>query len=86
MTKTPGQQVPDPVALRSPRHLDFFDFMFTRFFAKHMRALRVARWGLPADYPMVAPNYAERRRELAVKIGLGRKPGAKRGRPAKAKA
>ena len=28
------------------------------------------RWGLPADYPMVAPNYAEQRRNLAVKIGL----------------
>lgn len=39
-----------------------------------------ARWGLPADYPMVAPNYAEKRRELAKKIGLGRKPNAKRGR------
>ena len=34
------------------------------------------RWGLPADYPMVAPNYAARRRELAVKIGLGRKRAA----------
>ena len=34
-----------------------------------------ARWNLPADYPMVAPNYAEKRRELAVKIGLGRTPG-----------
>lgn len=44
-----------------------------------------ARWSLPADYPMVAPNYAEKRRELAKKIGLGRKPGVKRGR-AKAKA
>ncbi len=44
-----------------------------------------ARWNLPADYPMVAPNYAEKRRELAKKIGLGRKPGVKRGRPAKAK-
>ena len=33
------------------------------------------RWNLPADYPMVAPNYAEKRRELAKKIGLGRKPG-----------
>lgn len=43
-----------------------------------------ARWNLPADYPMVAPNYAERRRELAVKIGLGRKPGQKRGRKPKA--
>jgi predicted transcriptional regulator len=35
-----------------------------------------ARWGLPADYPMVAPNYAEKRRDLAKKIGLGRKPEA----------
>jgi predicted transcriptional regulator len=33
------------------------------------------RWSLPADYPMVAPNYAATRRELAKKIGLGRKPG-----------
>ncbi|OJY68111.1 MAG: transcriptional regulator [Sphingobium sp. 66-54] len=30
-----------------------------------------AKWGLPADYPMVAPNYAEQRRNLAKKIGLG---------------
>ncbi|HEY8351602.1 MAG TPA: MucR family transcriptional regulator [Sphingomonadales bacterium] len=30
------------------------------------------RWGLPADYPMVAPNYAIQRRDLAKKIGLGR--------------
>ena len=42
-----------------------------------------ARWSLPADYPMVAPNYAEKRRELAKKIGLGRKPGVKRGRKPK---
>lgn len=33
-----------------------------------------AKWGLPRDYPMVAPAYAETRKELAVKIGLGRKP------------
>ncbi|WP_271078309.1 MucR family transcriptional regulator [Aurantiacibacter sp. MUD61] len=33
------------------------------------------RWNLPADYPLVAPAYAEKRRELAKKIGLGRKPG-----------
>ncbi|MBV1917250.1 MAG: MucR family transcriptional regulator [Sphingomonadaceae bacterium] len=43
------------------------------------------RWNLPSDYPMVAPNYAEKRRELAKKIGLGRKPGARRGRKAKTK-
>jgi len=34
------------------------------------------RWGLPSDYPMVAPNYAERRSALARQIGLGRKPAA----------
>ena len=39
-----------------------------------------ARWNLPADYPMVAPNYAEKRRDLAKKIGLVRKPAVKRGR------
>lgn len=35
------------------------------------------RWDLPADYPLVAPDYAAKRRDLAVKIGLGRKPAAK---------
>lgn len=32
-----------------------------------------AKWGLPSHYPMVAPSYATRRQELAIKIGLGRK-------------
>ena len=36
-----------------------------------------AKWNLPADYPMVAPNYAETRRTLAKQIGLGRKLGTK---------
>ena len=31
-----------------------------------------ARWGLPHDYPMVAPNYAAQRSKLAKQIGLGR--------------
>jgi predicted transcriptional regulator len=31
------------------------------------------KWGLSSDYPMVAPNYAEQRRTLAKKIGLGTK-------------
>ena len=34
-----------------------------------------AKWGLAPDYPMVAPNYAERRSEFAKKIGLGRSTG-----------
>ncbi len=36
------------------------------------------RWGLPADYPMVAPNYAKKRSTLAKKIGLGRKPAVRK--------
>ena len=35
------------------------------------------RWGLPSDYPMVAPNYAQHRSTLAKKIGLGTKPRSK---------
>ena len=35
------------------------------------------RWKLPANYPLVAPDYAAKRKELAVKIGLGRKPSVK---------
>ncbi len=35
------------------------------------------RWGLPSDYPMVAPTYAATRSKLAKKIGLGRKAGTK---------
>ena len=36
-----------------------------------------AKWGLPPDYPMVAPNYAEQRSTFAKRIGLGRKKGEK---------
>jgi predicted transcriptional regulator len=55
-----------------------------------------AKWGLPKDYPMVAPNYAAQRSELAKALGLGQQrrkraemvaadtaPKAKRGRPRK---
>jgi predicted transcriptional regulator len=38
------------------------------------------RWNLPADYPMVAPNYAKRRSDFAKKIGLGRAAPVKRRR------
>lgn len=37
------------------------------------------KWGLPADYPMVAPNYAIQRSNFAKQIGLGRKKGEKVG-------
>jgi predicted transcriptional regulator len=37
-----------------------------------------AKWNLPADYPMVAPNYAAARSAIAYKIGLGRKHGKRK--------
>ena len=36
------------------------------------------KWGLAADYPMVAPSYAAQRSKLAREMGLGRKRGSKR--------
>lgn len=47
------------------------------------------KWGLPADYPMVAPSYSARRSAMAKQLGLGQKGGAvrrgggRRGRAAK---
>ncbi len=43
-----------------------------------------AKWGLPSDYPMVAPNYSAARSELAKQLGLGRKPAKNNKAPAKA--
>ncbi|MFN6934647.1 MAG: MucR family transcriptional regulator [Tsuneonella sp.] len=42
-----------------------------------------ARYNLKPDYPMVAESYSEQRREMAKKIGLGNKGGARKKRPAK---
>src|SRR5690348_12233038 len=39
-----------------------------------------AKWGLPADYPMVAPNYSAQRSDFAKRIGLGRSSPASKGR------
>ena len=44
------------------------------------------RYGLKADYPMVAETYSESRRAMAKKIGLGRKPGQRKGETAPAAA
>lgn len=43
------------------------------------------KWGLPRDYPMVAPNYAQARSKLAKKMGLGQKGRRRTGRRAAAK-
>lgn len=51
-----------------------------RMLKKHLRACYDmspeeyrAKWGLSADYPMVAPNYAAKRQELAIQSGLGKR-------------
>ena len=44
-----------------------------------------AKWALPADYPMVAPNYAAQRSAFAKKIGLGRGTGRQTGKRGAAK-
>ena len=41
-----------------------------------------ARWGLPQEYPMVAPNYAKARSEMAKSLGLGRLRGSRNAAPA----
>lgn len=43
-----------------------------------------AKWNLPADYPMTAPDYSAKRSALAKSFGLGRQPGQSGGRPKKA--
>ncbi|MBB6254552.1 MucR family transcriptional regulator [Nitrospirillum iridis] len=45
-----------------------------------------AKWGLPSDYPMVAPNYAAQRSDLAKSIGLGKRAEPTAVEPAPAKA
>jgi predicted transcriptional regulator len=44
-----------------------------------------AKWGLPADYPMTAPNYSATRSAMAKNIGLGQKPVVRKSRGKKAK-
>ena len=59
------------VCLEDGRHLK----MLKRYLRSHYKMTPDqyrAKWGLPADYPMVAPNYAQQRSDFAKKIGLGR--------------
>lgn len=59
------------VCLEDGRHLK----MLKRYLRSHYKMTPDqyrAKWGLPADYPMVAPNYARQRSDFAKKTGLGR--------------
>lgn len=85
----PKQERPQPaVPVRKSVQADYIVDLFT---GKKMKMLKRylatahgmtpaeyrSYWGLPSDYPMVAPNYSESRKTLAKAIGLGRKAGTK---------
>lgn len=86
--ETPSPAVPTPaVPIRRSVFPDFIvcleDGKKLKMLKRHLQtsygmtpADYRAKWGLPADYPMVAPSYASHRSTLAKNIGLGRKRSA----------
>lgn len=87
---TPAPQ-PSPVPAINPKRSVHADYIVCLEDGKRFKSLKRhlmtdfgmtpdeyrTKWDLPRDYPMVAPNYAAARSELAKKMGLGRKPKAK---------
>ena len=83
----PVEAVEKPVPAVPPKRSVFPDYIVCLEDGKKLKMLKRhlnsiygmtpadyrARWDLPEDYPMVAPNYAEKRSALAKQIGLGRR-------------
>ncbi|WP_192255986.1 MucR family transcriptional regulator [Mesorhizobium silamurunense] len=105
LNQPPAPPAPLPVPAVNPRRSVTPDYIICLEDGKKFKSLKRhigvhfgltpeayrTKWGLPVDYPMVAPNYAASRSELAKSIGLGRKAEAEpvkpaRGRKAKAPA
>ena len=94
---TPDAPEPAAVSVRKSITPDYLvcldDGLKFKSLRRHLAALGMtpdeyrAKWKLPADYPMVAPNYAAQRSELAKRFGLGQLRGdsvkRKGGRPRK---
>ena len=90
-TATPAEPKPEPkVSIRSSIKPDYIvcleDGKKLKMLKRHLMThynmtpdQYRQKWGLSADYPMVAPNYAEQRRTLAKSIGLGTKRRRTRG-------
>jgi len=83
-SSTPEPAVPIKKSIRPDYVICLEDGMKLKMLKRHLRTSYDMspneyrqKWGLPSDYPMVAPKYAARRSELAKIIGLGRKPGQK---------
>lgn len=82
--EVPSKAQQSVVSIRESVHRDYLvcleDGIHVRTLKKHLAVAHGmtpdeyrAKWGLPADYPMVAPEYSERRSKMAKAIGLGRK-------------
>jgi predicted transcriptional regulator len=79
----PEQPAKPAVSIRKSVHPDYIvcleDGKKLKMLKRHLRTTYNMspeeyreKWNLPADYPMVAPNYAQQRSEFAKRIGLGR--------------
>ncbi|MBL8575624.1 MAG: MucR family transcriptional regulator [Mesorhizobium sp.] len=87
--ETPAESAPIPAV--NPKRSVHADYIICLEDGKRFKSLRRhlmtyygltaeeyrTKWALPRDYPMVAPNYAAARSELAKRFGLGRKPKSK---------
>lgn len=81
----PEIETPTPAQIRrsmsGDRLVSFEDGKAYSSLKRHLTGLGMspadyrAKWGLPADYPMVSPAYSAKRSELAKSLGLGRKAG-----------
>jgi predicted transcriptional regulator len=81
-TETPTPAIPVKQSIRQDRIVCLEDGKSFSMLKRHLMTDHKLtpqqyrdKWGLPRDYPMVAPNYAQTRSTLAKKIGLGRKAG-----------
>lgn len=83
-TPAPNQELKPAVPVKKSLQPDFIvcleDGKKLKMLKRHLRTCYGltpdeyrTRWGLPSDYPMVAPNYAKHRQKLAKEIGLGRR-------------
>ena len=93
LTSASGDTLRMPIPAVDPKRSVFPDYLVCLDDGKHFRSMKRhlaklgmtpaeyrTKWGLPANYPMVAPNYGAARSELAKKSGLGRAPVAGAGR------
>ena len=87
VTAEPEPELKPAVPIRSSVKPDYIVSLESGKKMKMLKRYLHTSYGMtPADYPMVAPNYAEQRKALAVKIGLGRKPKTETAKAAPAKA